>query len=627
MALSFYLNGAACNPPENWQELQIELSFENNSPAASVNATSFDFVGAEADTINTWLNLGLSGSAGITEGIPFQIKACQNTTIFDGVLDLTAESNMFECDRCTVALKETNKIDWLTDVADSFSFAYLASIGLITKSNYVAVPYVINTVPNYTQAAITSVTILMIESQIYYTILELTDIVNKISLGGSSALATAGITSAQFLGYLLEFTLLLAYLIGLIVSFIVLIDDLIEYLIQPLKYKYGMKVQDLFSIACTHLGLGFSSSILQNSVYKDLIIIPQKYTIKESGSYRDKPSEDENAESYGYYDGTFGDLIRAMNDVFNAKVTIKAGVLYFERYDYFQNLSTYTLPDIVLEPYQTNASELAANYFLTFAVDSEDLNTYDTWNKTNAQCIFSQNVVTTTQKNVMLKGLNEIQLSFAQAKRKEDYTLIETLMQGVCDLFYILYSGIYASVDIIIGAINYAVNLIGWSSTVTNTLPQGQTWLLQKREGAMLLDNEYIGIPKLLLGDANVNVATIPVQPSGVVVVKYLSFVNSIFVNAYFLLMNYHAYSFWQDSTLNIHNQYLKYKNKEIPFCCIDYISMLNSNWCITADGKQAKVQRLVWTPENDEAIIDIDVKEKYTNNLKQRIIVDGVYI
>ena len=35
MDLTFELNGQIIEPPRNWKELDIELSFDNNSPNAS----------------------------------------------------------------------------------------------------------------------------------------------------------------------------------------------------------------------------------------------------------------------------------------------------------------------------------------------------------------------------------------------------------------------------------------------------------------------------------------------------------------------------------------------------------------------------------------------------------------
>src|SRR5665647_448334 len=94
-------------------------------------------------------------------------------------------------------------------------------------------------------------------------------------------------------------------------------------LIQPLKYKYGMKVSTLFQKACTYLQIPFSSTILQNSVYKNLVIIPKKTTLINTPTFtetlfgnsvnRKNYDETHNSNAYGYYEGTFKDLILSMN--------------------------------------------------------------------------------------------------------------------------------------------------------------------------------------------------------------------------------------------------------------------------------------------------------------------------
>jgi hypothetical protein len=643
MSLQFYINNAIADPPENFAELEISLAFENNSPIATLSVTSFDFTGTNATIINNWIAAGLYGSPGITEGIPFQIRACNNVQIFDGVLDLCNENNYFDCDRCTIAIKSTTDIDWLTDKADSFTFSYLASDQVavttvnnphISASDYIAIPYVINTIPQYTQAALISISTLLIETQIAYTTLELIDIASKLSLGLASTSATAGITSFQLVSYIFEFTYLLTYLILLIIAFVKMLLAFKDLLIQELKYKYGMRVQDLFTKACNYLGLSFFSTILQQSVYKDLVIIPQKYTIKDVGlipSHRDNPDDILNAKSYGYFDGTFGDLIRAMNDVFNAKVIIKATTLNFEVFDEFNNVSTYVLPDIVLEPHQTNASELSGNYYLSFMTDSDELNTFDDAAATNAQCIFSQNV-TQVQKNVLLKGLTSKNLIFSQAKRKEDYTVIENLIDGLSGLFTQLYNGVYASIDGIITIVNDILTFFGQSG-INNTLPSYSPLQFQPRIGCLLLENDFIGVPKLLMAtnnnndNNNTNNQTVINQNNIAVPYEYVSFINNVYVNAEFLMKNYHSHSFWIDTTLGIHNQFYKYKDKEIPFCCTDYNQLVLCNWINTFDGRLAKVLKLNWTPEQEEARIDFDVKYQYTNNIKQKFIVDGVEV
>lgn len=77
----------------------------------------------------------------------------------------------------------------------------------------------------------------------------------------------------------------------------------------------------------------------------------------------------------------------------------------------------------------------------------------------------------------------------------------------------------------------------------------------------------------------------------------------------------------------NDHNQWLTYTDKEIPFCCDDYSSVLNSNYIKTYDQKTAKIKSLVWNPYKGTARVSYRVKEKYTNNLKHSYVVDGKII
>jgi hypothetical protein len=43
MSLIFRINGNKVDPPSNFKELEIELSFDNDNPSATLNVTSFNF--------------------------------------------------------------------------------------------------------------------------------------------------------------------------------------------------------------------------------------------------------------------------------------------------------------------------------------------------------------------------------------------------------------------------------------------------------------------------------------------------------------------------------------------------------------------------------------------------------
>jgi hypothetical protein len=133
----------------------------------------------------------------------------------------------------------------------------------------------------------------------------------------------------------------------------------------------------------------------------------------------------------------------------------------------------------------------------------------------------------------------------------------------------------------------------------------------------MLLETDFIGVQKLLLTESSGFV------PSN----------NITYVNAEYLLKNFHNHSFIIDTAIDpstgtpFNNQFWKYEDKEVPFCCQDYLSILNNNWIKTHAGERAKAMKLIWSPEKQEARVDYNVKKQYTKNIKQTYVVDGITI
>ena len=134
------------------------------------------------------------------------------------------------------------------------------------------------------------------------------------------------------------------------------------------------------------------------------------------------------------------------------------------------------------------------------------------------------------------------------------------------------------------------------------------------RIGVMLLSSDFIGIQKILVVDSSNRLA-----------------VNNVTLTSARNLMDelhYTNFAIRKITTTgtikNDQNQWLTYADKEIPFCCGDYQSVLNNNFVKTFDQKTAKIKSLVWKPERGTANITYRVKQQYTNNLTQKYIIDG---
>lgn len=604
MKLGFKMDGAKCNPPRNWKELQVELNFDSASPDAVVSTTNFEFVEDNADYINARLQSGLQGGVGIYEGIPFQIEVCDNNLVaLNGCLNTASSDAEYTCDIVSVPVKESGRIDFLNDRADSFTFAYLASssyvgAGSITLNDYKQIPYVVSSIPDYTQAMLVGMSVYVLAKEALEVVKEITGMITQFVGDTATDAIQVGTYSNTLAATIFRVALLLAYLGLIIISLIKLIQDLFDNIVQRKKHKLGMLAVDLCTKAAAYLGMNFYSPILQSYPYNKLCIIPQKIVNPVQGVFpatflKDKDEAQSPQAAYGYYDGTFGDLLRQLSEVFDAEVRVVNNTIQFVRKTHFNNLAAYTLPNIKTSrvPYTTNADELPSNYFITWQLDGTDLNTYDEYGGTNCQMVITPNVVG-IQGNVLLKNLTERRLPFAMGKRKETLTNIEDRLNGVINACSTV-------VNTIVNLVNNAANVFG-SSLSLPTMPSN---VFNNRIGWLKLSSDFIGIQKLVILDDD----------------NKLSQSNRSYLDASQIFNDFHSHNMPTRG-----NQALIYKNREIPMCCEDFLKIKDNNKITTFDGRTARIDSLKWNVHKETATIDYRVYQNFTNNLNETLILDG---
>lgn len=589
MLPTFTLNNVPNSEPDNWPALEFEASWENDKPSASLKTNNFEFSAARAKIINNWIAAGMNGGPGIMEGIPYNMKGCTNSILFQGVLMGNHESAEFECDSVRLPLRETAKIDFVNDTAAGFSFAYLLSIGVITPADYIKIPYVVSVIPDYTQIMMLSISVFVMAKETIETVKEIAYLVTE----------AAGVFTT--VPGIIKIAIYLVYLAALIVALIKLVQALIDNIIQPPKYKYGMKVKTLMQKACQFLGIGFSSNLLTNSQYKDAVIIPRKFTIPGLRNKDDALSP----TAYGYFEGTFMDLILGCNEVWNAEVRVFGGIMHYERRRTFNLQSGFIFKktsDDRWQKYKTNASELNSNYMVIWTLDNQELNTYDDYAGTSCQCVTTA-IAINDPKNLLLRNLRERTIPFALCKRKESLTVVEQLLNDVINAI----AGVANAITSVINAI---LNLVNSSFQI----PQLPTNVLNNRIGWLKLSSDFTGVPKFGIFDSNNKL--IPDNKTLTAAVTLMTG-NSLLPAPF--NVGFHYIELPKRGA-----QCKIYTNKEEAFCCDDFLLLLNNNLGKTSDGKDARCASILWKASQDYATVEYRVFEDYTLNLHETFVIDG---
>ncbi len=648
--IDFYLSGKLCPPPDNWQSLQMELSFEDGSPEGTLNAQQLIWKAENAAILNQWINSGIvSGGVGIFEGIPLVIKICDTQDIaFNGIIDLTDPDTRFNCDIIKAKIRD-KRMDMVTQLFDSISFAYLATplsnggAGIInpkTISNggdYFVIPYQRINSNEGLETMITLLTIyeaIEMFEKIYHEVIALVD----ATLGATAAVGFGAVVAAvvELLAWLTELVVMIFVLFKLLTHFM---EEITGHI--PSFNKLGMYAITLCERACQYFGLKFSSSILSGT-YKDLVVMPSKcawennrklsnivtsfFTQLNVSSYTRMNYDDEynlnhGGDSYGYFDGTIGSFFRALEDVFDAKSKIifdKAGmpVLHFEVWNYQYNLSQYTLPNIsdqspFPQSFGTNASELPANYLLEYAIDDSDLNTKLVFEGTSCYAQ-TQPLKVNIQQNVLLRNLVEKRLIFSLGLMKRRLNLPEHIFNALWNLVVAIPNAVIGALITITGIVNKVLKFLGLPTLpVIKPLPINP---LSSRLGNLLITNDITNNPKLLMCLPNGNLYPDNKTSTDILAARVL-----------FKNFHYTELALTVDPNGNPYtNQWRTYPDQEIPLCCEEYNLIKNNNYIRTFDGDIAKATSVKWNMFKSTARIDYRINKVFTNNLKTSFVIDG---
>jgi len=633
MEVTYYVNNIEVNPPLNDEELSIELNFDKGNPdnqSVSLNELEWGLgdqtVGNDAaDIINQWRLDGVSGGVGATEGIPYRLEITDEGTtynVFDGYLDLSTA--IWDCDRVSVTAVETGGNDWFLSVADSKSYAYIDEVeGLIPSSYTVRLPYVLSSVPDNQEAFLVTI------SMTFVVITLVGEIESLITL------AKGYIANPTDWGKLAMLVLQLVYVVSLIISLVKLIADLIDLVIQPVKYHSCMSWLNNAKVGAASFGYTFKSSILDvGGVYTNNYILPEKDNVGRTSFNDDKKvfgRTNSNDVDKGYFKGTVGDFYRLMITKFNGKLIYEEGnVLRFEREDYTTSAYNYILPPVDQTSYRLNHDELISNYVVSYQTDTNDKNTLQNYEGTETQVITQQK--SGYNQRVNIEGLIKRNISLARGTRKNDFTYVENIVKSYLNfisaqvnVYEAAINAVIFSVNIIansfLSAISFLANLLQVPFNVpkikVGKLPYSDlSSSIRDRKGMLLMENDFVSVPKDLILSVNTTSDRS----------TKLSVNDEIKINSLYLYNNYHAInSFLPTSLKPTGNQYEIHEVEGVPFCFDDYQLVKASNYMKDDIGRDGEILSLNWNVRKLTASADYKVKQLWTNNLKEnKITPDG---
>lgn len=578
--------------PQDFQDLVVNIDYLNQKKEPSIDIENLTFKGADGTFIKSLLFSGINGGTGVFEAVPASVELSDGGTskTFNCYLDFTNNLEVFGASGISASLKKEQGTDWLNEVANGFSYRYLYEIGVITDSDFVDVPYVINYIPDGLQLLFLAQATFTLSKELFESIKAIgervADLTNAATpVVGVSVGVGAGVVTAFDIGDViaaaLKLTLQIAYSIGIAIAIGSLISQIIEQLMPPIRYHKGMPLRLLFQRACDYLNLTLSSTLLDsldNSSNK-YVYLPQK---GQRGGTRPTGAaaswKDTGIPTQGVIFDTFAGVITTYKDLFNADFKLVDGTFFFERRDNFTSSNSYVIPNTFTnqekleDNYSLNTNEILSNYNINFATDIQDQNTLDNQEGRVFQVQTKPKLVG-NQKYVTLKGARVVSPPLALATRKNELTLIETIVKALA-----------TAADFLTGQLGRASSLSG---------------KINNRIGSMNLSSDFVNTDKLIVLSGNKLKANQRTELNAGQMWYRYHFINS------FAPIN------------GVHNQFFIYKDKPIPFSFEDFVSLSNAVNIETEDGERAEIEKINWNVYEGTATIDYRVNRLYTDNLE----------
>ncbi len=578
----FLLNGVQLNAPIEWEDIEIVAEYENDSIQPSLAIEEFTFPLEARQSINKWIADGLSSGVGIFEGMPFQLTLFNNQPIqenFKAFIDFTnGYRDLPEDGKVDVGIISDFSLDNFFEQIEGTTFGYLASINKVTFADYIGVDYVVEKKFNLIELLIASVVLYIMIKELVENVTRLIDQLNK-NTSASLPLPTVPVPTVdtnQIIYAVLSTIIQIIYIGIMLAAVINLGKALLDTLLPPKRQHKAIKLKRALEIICDYFGYGFNTSIpeLENVVY-----LPSNPNLDEKtlGGLIAKTNGTPVGIPYvGDYGYRCDEMFNLAKDLFNAKIAIINNTVEFRSKNdvFWQQQSTWSLPDILLDTKQYNTDEIKPERLLTFVTDLNDEWTIDNY-KGTAYEIRTNPKTVIRQKAVLLKGFDEVNFNVALGNRKDELNALEKFLSQVA------------------GFVDKTTSVLGGGTNLKS--------LVTSKLGVLKVTNNWHSIPKVLyLNDGKLPINHRDLWNSKILYDEY--YIEKSFVRN------------------NFYGQKSVYKGISIPFGFEDY-KQLTTNSYFLFKGKQAKIIKFAWTIGKDRATIDFWVREPYTFNLEETYI------
>lgn len=552
--------------PDNLSEIGITANFTDSPNTLEINTDSIKVPREGYNIIKQHIE-----TLGLFEGIPYRVQLEDGTNLeyyVDLLESLTVGSFRYE-----VKIKKRKNKDNFKDRANGVSYDLLRAKGV--SFNLENIPYVVIKENQLEQALTLAVTTFILGDHTIRAGKEALDSISELIKAVTPNLGL-GVTydTGDIIDLSLKVTFRIIYFAFLLIALLELASQLFILIFQPIRKLKGCKVKELLVKGCSYIGYTFKSTLLD--ALPNLIILPVPI-IKERDSIFDIRPESWVAPfnygipSVGDSVNSIGQLIDALEIMFNAKIRVLNGEVQLERRDYWQNLaSAQILPALTnqndrIDEFTYNTGDVWKRYYIKYTTDFSDLHTLDGITYDESDVEYSTEPLNTVNSDlVSIKGLNEALIPFSLGARKSRLTWLEVTAKAL-----------FTAIDTVSGLFGGGTNFASQIS---------------ERKDVLKVSSQYWGVTKILYA------------VNGKQQANYLDFIGASAL--------WNKYHYINSITLN---SYILKEGVRFQIKGSDFVTLLNSNYA-EINGLICEILEIEYIDEKKEAIISYKEPSNYAS-------------
>lgn len=364
-------------------------------------------------------------------GMPMTI-VYSNTTSIRYLLNFSAESyREVEGISITVPLKRLNGTDSFFDNANGVSFARLP---WVPATDFVDVDYVIIPEEQFSYFISLALATFALAQELGKAAQEIQEGIADVV----KAVTPVGIPPAPDWGAIIVAGIKLAariiYAVFIVIALIKLVTEIMNLIFTPIRQFKAIKLKRIIERTCEKYGLTLNSTLL--NALEPLTILPSPLRKSDPSMFEELFLPNSLAFTNGYLSSkdrvclSPGQLIKIIEDVFNAESVIRNGELIIENEDFFlanpsQDIPlAYNIQENITQSKGNNNNEILKRIVIDYPTDAMDVNTFDD-TVDSANEVSSEIVNSPGAEFELIKGVEYQTTTFARGTPKGGLTFVE----------------------------------------------------------------------------------------------------------------------------------------------------------------------------------------------------------